>query len=214
MSYATLRLVHQGFRVIRVEPAPPLPAEGRAATPTGTSAAKWPAPMRRSCFVAPNVGKEALSALNLKHAEGRALLLLTGARTSRRRRLHQHTALASRRAGHRLRNALRGATRTGLVLHLGDGTGRAGRAGLRPNAASPLRLYRPHRKQRRPATAVRPAAHRPQGRRRSVSPGDARPRRTRPHRLRPANGKSTIRKCRRRNSRSPKWVGVPTIRTR
>ena len=71
MSYATLRFVHMGWRVIRVE-----------ATPVGTRKPGDPnrwigRPMadngRHSYYVAPNAGKEAM-ALNLKDAAGRDLL--------------------------------------------------------------------------------------------------------------------------------------------
>ncbi len=73
MSYATLRFVHLGWRVIRLEPTP---VKGRRSkgdpnryigreTPYGED--------RHSYFIAPNVGKEAV-ALNLKEADGRALV--------------------------------------------------------------------------------------------------------------------------------------------
>ncbi|MFH1529868.1 MAG: CoA transferase [Pseudomonadota bacterium] len=71
MTYATLRFVQLGWRVIRLE-----------ATPTGKALPGDPNRYiggvvadedRRSYFVAPNVGKEAI-ALNLKEAEGRETL--------------------------------------------------------------------------------------------------------------------------------------------
>lgn len=73
MSYATLRLVHQGFRVIRVEPTP---ASGRGSKgdPNRYIGREVAGADRHSYYVAPNVGKQAV-ALNLKRAEGRALLL-------------------------------------------------------------------------------------------------------------------------------------------
>jgi crotonobetainyl-CoA:carnitine CoA-transferase CaiB-like acyl-CoA transferase len=73
MSYATLRLVHQGFRVIRVEPTPAA-GRGSKGDPNRYIGREVAGADRHSYFVAPNVGKEAV-ALNLKHAEGRALLL-------------------------------------------------------------------------------------------------------------------------------------------
>ena len=76
LSYATLRFVQLGWRVIRLE-----------STPIGTAQEQWHKPGdpnryigevvadddRRSYFVAPNVGKEAI-ALNLKAPQGRELL--------------------------------------------------------------------------------------------------------------------------------------------
>ena len=72
LSYGTLRFVQLGWRVIRLESAP---AEGQA-TPgdpnryVGNLVAE---PDRRSYFIAPNVGKEAI-ALDLKSEEGRHTL--------------------------------------------------------------------------------------------------------------------------------------------
>jgi crotonobetainyl-CoA:carnitine CoA-transferase CaiB-like acyl-CoA transferase len=71
LPYATLRFVQLGWRVIRIESTPSgdgLPGDpnryiGRAAVDDD----------RRTYFVAPNVGKEAI-ALNLKDARGRATL--------------------------------------------------------------------------------------------------------------------------------------------
>jgi len=72
MSYATLRFVQLGWRVIRIEATPTGGREtsgdpnrhiGRPVAPGG----------RNSYFVAPNVGKEAV-ALNLKDPRGQALL--------------------------------------------------------------------------------------------------------------------------------------------
>ncbi len=76
LSYATLRFVQLGWRVIRLE-----------ATPGGTAQEQWHRPGdpnryigdqvadddRRSYFIAPNGGKEAI-ALNLKEPQGRELL--------------------------------------------------------------------------------------------------------------------------------------------
>ncbi|MEW5864136.1 MAG: CoA transferase [Pseudomonadota bacterium] len=70
LPYATLRFVHLGWRVIRIE------AHGAGGLPgdpnryIGTEVADAD---RRSYFIAPNVGKEAI-ALNLKSAEGREAL--------------------------------------------------------------------------------------------------------------------------------------------
>ena len=72
LSYGTLRLVQLGWRVIRLEAAP----RGGSKTPgdpnryVGLPGAGGD---RRSYFIAPNVGKEAI-AIDLKRDEGRALL--------------------------------------------------------------------------------------------------------------------------------------------
>lgn len=72
MSYATLRLVHEGFRVIRVE-ATPLPGRPAVGDPNRSIGRPVAGADRHSYFVAPNVGKEAI-AIDLKRPEGRALL--------------------------------------------------------------------------------------------------------------------------------------------
>ena len=72
MSYATLRLVHQGFRVIRIEPTPTAGRRSKG-DPNRSIGRVVAGEDRHSYFVAPNVGKEAV-ALNLKRPEGRALL--------------------------------------------------------------------------------------------------------------------------------------------
>jgi crotonobetainyl-CoA:carnitine CoA-transferase CaiB-like acyl-CoA transferase len=72
MSYATLRFVHLGWRVIRVEPTP---IKGRASKgdPNRYIGREVAGEDRHSYYVAPNVGKEAI-ALDLKQEEGRAIL--------------------------------------------------------------------------------------------------------------------------------------------
>ncbi|MBW2454497.1 MAG: CoA transferase [Deltaproteobacteria bacterium] len=72
MSYATLRLVHQGYRVIRLEPTPVKgrPSKGDPNRYIGRPVAGED---RHSYYVAPNAGKEAI-ALNLKEPAGRELL--------------------------------------------------------------------------------------------------------------------------------------------
>ncbi len=72
MSYATLRLVHEGFRVIRVE-ATPVAGRPAAGDPNRSIGRPVAGADRHSYFVAPNVGKEAI-AIDLKRPEGRALL--------------------------------------------------------------------------------------------------------------------------------------------
>lgn len=71
MSYATLRFVHQGWRVIRVEATPQ--AGRRPGDPNRSIGRPVAGELRHSYFVGPNVGKEAV-ALDLKQPEGRALL--------------------------------------------------------------------------------------------------------------------------------------------
>ena len=72
MSYATLRFVHLGWRVIRIEPTPSpnLRTRGDPNRHIGRKVAEGD---RHSYFVGPNAGKEAI-ALNLKEPEGQALL--------------------------------------------------------------------------------------------------------------------------------------------
>ena len=72
MTYATLRFVHLGWRVIKVEPTP---VEGRKSKgdPNRYIGRPVAGEDRHSYFVAPNVGKEAI-AIDLKQAEGQALL--------------------------------------------------------------------------------------------------------------------------------------------
>ena len=72
MSYATLRFVHLGYRVIRLEPTPigGRPSKGDPNRYIGRQVA---GDDRHSYYVAPNAGKEAI-ALNLKEDEGKELL--------------------------------------------------------------------------------------------------------------------------------------------
>ncbi|MEK7360587.1 MAG: CoA transferase, partial [Pseudomonadota bacterium] len=71
LPYATLRFAQLGWRVIRIEPTP-----GGSALPGDPNryiGAKVADDDRRTYFIAPNVGKEAI-ALDLKRPEGQALL--------------------------------------------------------------------------------------------------------------------------------------------
>ncbi len=72
LTYATLRFVHLGWRVIRVEPTP---LEGRKSKgdPNRYIGRQVAGEDRHSYFVAPNLGKEAI-AIDLKQDEGQALL--------------------------------------------------------------------------------------------------------------------------------------------
>ncbi len=72
MPYATLRFVHLGWRVIRIE-STPVPGMRSKGDPNRSIGRPVAGPDRHSYFVAPNVGKEA-AALNLKTEEGRAIL--------------------------------------------------------------------------------------------------------------------------------------------
>jgi itaconate CoA-transferase len=73
MSYATLRMVHLGWRVIRLEPTP-VPGRTSKGDPNRYIGRIIGAGEdRHSYYVAPNVGKEAI-ALDLKQPEGRELL--------------------------------------------------------------------------------------------------------------------------------------------
>ena len=74
LPYATLRFAQLGWRVIRIEATPS--GEGLSGDPNryiGSRLAGDAAADRRSYFVAPNVGKQAV-ALNLKDPRAQALL--------------------------------------------------------------------------------------------------------------------------------------------
>jgi len=72
MTYATLRFVHLGWRVIRLE-STPLDGDAHPGDPNRYIGSKVLDDDRHSYFVAPNCGKEAI-ALNLKTQEGREAL--------------------------------------------------------------------------------------------------------------------------------------------
>ncbi|UCF69359.1 MAG: CoA transferase [Acidobacteriota bacterium] len=72
LSYGTLRLVHLGWRVIRLEAAP-RPGEATPGDPNRYVGRPAAGPDRRSYFLSPNVGKEAV-AIDLKHERGRQLV--------------------------------------------------------------------------------------------------------------------------------------------
>jgi itaconate CoA-transferase len=72
LPYATQRFVQLGWRVIRIE-ATPVPGDDQPGDPNRYVGKRAIDESRFSLFVAPNVEKEAI-ALNLKSAEGRALL--------------------------------------------------------------------------------------------------------------------------------------------
>jgi crotonobetainyl-CoA:carnitine CoA-transferase CaiB-like acyl-CoA transferase len=71
LPYATLRFAQLGWRVIRIESTPS--GAGLPGDPNRYIGAKVADDDRRSYFVAPNVGKEAI-ALNLKDARGQEVL--------------------------------------------------------------------------------------------------------------------------------------------
>ncbi|MEJ2175857.1 MAG: CoA transferase [bacterium] len=76
LPYATLRFVHLGWRVIRIEALGAgrgLPGDPNRYIGSRTGSDDDGGGERRTYFVAPNVGKEAI-ALNLKSSEGRAVL--------------------------------------------------------------------------------------------------------------------------------------------
>lgn len=72
LTHATLRFVHLGWRVIRLESTPTSPGIPPG-DPNRHIGARVVDDDRRSYFIAPNVGKEAI-ALNLKDARGRDAL--------------------------------------------------------------------------------------------------------------------------------------------
>ena len=67
MPYATLRFAQLGWRVIRIEATPS--GQGLPGDPNRYIGSRIADDDRRSYFVAPNVGKEAI-ALNLKDPRG------------------------------------------------------------------------------------------------------------------------------------------------
>ena len=71
LPYATLRFAQLGWRVIRIESTPS--GAGLPGDPNRYIGAKVADDDRRTYFIAPNVGKEAI-ALDLKNPEGQALL--------------------------------------------------------------------------------------------------------------------------------------------
>ena len=73
LPYATQRFVQLGWRVIRIE-ATPSPGEAQPGDPNRYVGKRAIDESRHALFVAPNVEKEAI-AVNLKSADGRALLL-------------------------------------------------------------------------------------------------------------------------------------------
>jgi len=72
LTHATLRFVHLGWRVIRVEPTPMAGRKSKG-DPNRYIGRQVAGKDRHSYFVAPNLGKEAI-AIDLKQAEGQALL--------------------------------------------------------------------------------------------------------------------------------------------
>ncbi len=72
LPYGTLRFVHLGWRVIRVE-STPRPGQRSKGDPNRYIGRPVAGEDRHSYYVAPNVGKEAV-ALNLKEPEGRSAL--------------------------------------------------------------------------------------------------------------------------------------------
>ncbi len=72
MPYATLRFVHLGWRVIRIEPTP-LPGRKSKGDPNRYIGTPVAGEDRHSYYIAPNVGKEAM-ALDLKSREGQEIL--------------------------------------------------------------------------------------------------------------------------------------------
>jgi crotonobetainyl-CoA:carnitine CoA-transferase CaiB-like acyl-CoA transferase len=72
LSYGTQRFVQIGWRVIRLESAP-RPGQNTPGDPNRYVGRPAAGPDRRSYFLGPNVGKEAIT-IDLKQEEGRALL--------------------------------------------------------------------------------------------------------------------------------------------
>lgn len=74
LTYATLRFVHLGWRVIKLEPTP-IPGRISRGDPNRYIGRPVAGEDRHSYFIGPNVGKEAI-AIDLKRKEGQELLKL------------------------------------------------------------------------------------------------------------------------------------------
>lgn len=72
LTYATLRFVHMGSRVIKIEPTP-IPGRKSKGDPNRYIGRPFAGEDRHSYFIAPNLGKEAIS-IDLKQREGQDLL--------------------------------------------------------------------------------------------------------------------------------------------
>jgi crotonobetainyl-CoA:carnitine CoA-transferase CaiB-like acyl-CoA transferase len=72
MTYATLRCVHLGWRVIKLEPTP-IPGQRSKGDPNRYIGRPVAGEDRHSYFVAPNLGKEAI-AVNLKERAGQEIV--------------------------------------------------------------------------------------------------------------------------------------------
>jgi itaconate CoA-transferase len=72
MTYATLRMIHLGWRVIKIEPTP-IPGRKTKGDPNRYIGRPVAGEDRHSYFVAPNLGKEAI-AIDLKQKQGQELL--------------------------------------------------------------------------------------------------------------------------------------------
>jgi crotonobetainyl-CoA:carnitine CoA-transferase CaiB-like acyl-CoA transferase len=72
LPYGTLRFVHLGWRVIRIEPTP-VPGRKSKGDPNRFIGRPVAGPDRHSYYIAPNVGKEAIS-VDLKDERGRQAL--------------------------------------------------------------------------------------------------------------------------------------------
>ena len=72
MTYTTLRFVHLGWRVIKLEPTP-VPGRKSRGDPNRYIGRPVAGEDRHSYFISPNTGKQAIS-INLKKDEGRRLL--------------------------------------------------------------------------------------------------------------------------------------------
>ena len=159
---ATLRFAQLGWRVIRIEAAPS--GNGLPGDPNRYIGSRVADDDRRSYFIAPNVGKEAI-ALNLKDARGKQVLarLITALDVD----VFCCNTVPSRykSARHRLRDLVRGQAGPDLGRHFGDGTRLSGSARLRSGDPGDVRLYGSHRRSERPADGHGSAGYRSQGRR-------------------------------------------------
>ena len=173
MPYATLRFVHLGWRVIRLEPTP---AAGPQEQGRSQSLHRPARGRRRSpqLLRGPERGQGGDRRGSRSTRKGASSCAAWCASSAGGRVLHQHLAGPPPRARLRLRDAAPGARGAGVVRDLGHGHRARRGAGLRPGGAGAVRLHGPHGPGRRAAAAVRAADHRSQGRRRGVRAGAAR----------------------------------------
>jgi hypothetical protein len=136
---ATLRFAQLGWRVIRIEATPV--GNGLPGDPNRYIGSRVADDDRRSYFIAPNVGKEAI-ALNLKDRKGQEVLPL---------------------ARDRLRDAVGRQTRPDLGRNIRDGAGISGGTRLRSGDPGHVRIHGGDRRSEGHTDGYGTSGHRPEG---------------------------------------------------